>query len=68
LLKLTALIQRVEELRTRLLEHYTHEQCEEQVNFTNTLYFDLVVVLENLITILIVQDFHSNKEQAFCGN
>jgi hypothetical protein len=63
--KLTAVIPKVEELRTRFLEHYTHKQCEEQVNFTNTIYFETVGVLENLITILILQAFRSKKEQRF---
>jgi hypothetical protein len=62
---LTAVIPKVE-LRTRLLEHYTHKQCKEQVNFTNSIYFDPVGVLENLITILIIQAFHSKKEHALC--
>jgi hypothetical protein len=30
---LTAIIPKVEELRTRLLEHYTHKNCEEHINF-----------------------------------
>jgi hypothetical protein len=45
--KLDALIPKVEELRKRFLEHYTHKQCEEQVNFSNTIYFEPVGVLEN---------------------
>jgi hypothetical protein len=30
--KLTAVNPKVEELRTRLLQHYTHKHCEEHVN------------------------------------
>jgi hypothetical protein len=65
---LPAVIPKVEEPRTRLLEHYTHKHCEEQVHFNNTVYIDTAGVLENLFTILIFQTFNSKKQHELCGH
>jgi hypothetical protein len=46
----------------------TMEPSSQFQEFNNTVYFDRVGVLENLITILIFQTFHSKKQQAFCGH
>jgi hypothetical protein len=43
------------------------EPSSQVQEFNNTVYFDPVCVLENFITILIFQDFHSKKEDTLMG-